>query len=153
MTLTVGQKAPEFTLPDAEGKMHSLSDFAGKNVIVYFYPKAMTPGCTTQACDFRDNMAAFTAKNYVVIGISPDPAKDLQQFIDEESLPFLLLGDLSKDTLNAYGAFGTKNMYGKEVQGVIRSTFVIDEAGVITYALYNVKATGHVESLRGKLGV
>ena len=153
MTLTVGQKAPEFTLPDAEGTMHSLSDFAGKNVIVYFYPKAMTPGCTTQACDFRDNMAAFTAKNYVVIGISPDPAKDLQKFIDEESLPFLLLGDLSKDTLNAYGAFGTKNMYGKEVQGVIRSTFVIDEEGVITHALYNVKATGHVESLRGKLGV
>ena len=153
MTLNVGQKAPEFTLPDAEGKMHSLSDFAGKNVIVYFYPKAMTPGCTTQACDFRDNMAAFTAKNFVVIGISPDPAKDLQQFIDEESLPFLLLGDLSKDTLNAYGAFGTKNMYGKEVQGVIRSTFVIDEAGVITHALYNVKATGHGESLRGKLGI
>lgn len=153
MTLTVGQKAPEFTLPDADGKLHSLSDFAGKNVIVYFYPKAMTPGCTTQACDFRDNMAAFTAKNYVVIGISPDPAKDLQQFIDEESLPFLLLGDLSKETLNAYGAFGTKNMYGKEVQGVIRSTFVINENGVITHALYNVKATGHVESLRGKLGV
>ena len=153
MTLTVGQKAPEFTLPDAEGKMHSLSDFAGKNVIVYFYPKASTPGCTTQACDFRDNMAAFTSKNFVVIGISPDPAKDLQEFIDNESLPFLLLGDTSKETLDAYGAYGTKNMYGKEVQGVIRSTFVIDESGVLTHTLYNVKATGHVASLREKLGV
>ncbi len=153
MTLTVGHKAPEFTLPDAAGQQHSLSDFAGKKVIVYFYPKAMTPGCTTQACDFRDNMAAFTAHNYVVIGISPDPGKDLQEFADAESLPFLLLGDTSKATLVEYGAFGTKNMYGKEVQGVIRSTFVIDEDGVLTHALYNVKATGHVESLREKLGV
>jgi peroxiredoxin Q/BCP len=98
-------------------------------------------------------MAALTAKDYVVIGISPDSAKDLQTFIDNESLPFLLLGDTSKETLNAYGAFGTKNMYGKEVQGVIRSTFVIDENGVLTHTLYNVKATGHVESLREKLGV
>jgi peroxiredoxin Q/BCP len=153
MTLTVGQQAPDFTLPDSEGKLHSLSDFAGKSVIVYFYPKASTPGCTTQACDFRDNMAALTAKDYVVIGISPDSAKDLQTFIDTESLPFLLLGDTSKETLNAYGAFGTKNMYGKEVQGVIRSTFVVDENGVLTHTLYNVKATGHVESLREKLGV
>lgn len=153
MTLTVGHKAPDFTLPDADGKMHSLSDFAGKNVIVYFYPKAMTPGCTTQACDFRDNMAAFTSKNFVVIGISPDPGKDLQKFIDEESLPFLLLGDESKKTLVEWGAWGMKNLYGKEVEGVIRSTFVIDENGVLTHTLYNVKATGHVASLREKLGV
>lgn len=153
MTLSVGDKAPSFTLPDASGALHSLSDFAGHNVILYFYPKAMTPGCTTQACDFRDNMAAFTGKDFVVIGISPDPGKDLQQFADEENLPFLLLGDESKDVLNAYGAFGTKNLYGKEVQGVIRSTFVIDGDGVITHALYNVKATGHVAMLRQKLGV
>ena len=153
MTLTVGQKAPDFTLPDADGNLHSLSDFAGKNVIVYFYPKAMTPGCTTQACDFRDNMAAFTSKNFVVIGVSPDPGKDLQRFIDEESLPFLLLGDESKKTLEEWGAWGTKNLYGKEVVGVIRSTFVVDENGVLTHTLYNVKATGHVASLREKLGV
>jgi peroxiredoxin Q/BCP len=153
MKLTVGQKAPAFTLPDASGKTHSLSDFAGKNVIVYFYPKAMTPGCTTQACDFRDNMAAFTGKNFVVIGISPDPGKDLQEFIDTENLPFLLLGDEEKKTLEAYGAWGEKSLYGKIVTGVIRSTFVIDESGVLTHALYNVKATGHVASLKEKLGV
>jgi peroxiredoxin Q/BCP len=153
MTLNVGDKAPEFTLPDASGTHHSLADFAGQNVIVYFYPKAMTPGCTTQACDFRDNMAAFTSKGYVVIGVSPDSGKDLQEFTDQENLPFMLLGDESKETLKAYGAFGTKNMYGKEVQGVIRSTFVIDGDGVLTHALYNVKATGHVDMLREKLGV
>lgn len=153
MKLTVGQKAPAFTLPDASGKTHSLSDFAGKNVIVYFYPKAMTPGCTTQACDFRDNMAAFTGKNFVVIGISPDPGKDLQEFIDTENLPFLLLGDEDKKTLEAYGAWGEKSLYGKIVTGVIRSTFVIDESGVLTHVLYNVKATGHVASLKEKLGV
>lgn len=153
MTLNVGDKAPAFTLPDASGSHHSLSDFAGKDVIVYFYPKAMTPGCTTQACDFRDNMAAFTGKGYVVIGISPDNGKDLQKFADDENLPFLLLGDEDKSVLNAYGAFGTKNMYGKEVQGVIRSTFVIDGEGKIAHALYNVKATGHVAMLREKLGV
>jgi peroxiredoxin Q/BCP len=153
MTLTAGDKAPEFTLPDANGKSHSLADFAGHNVIVYFYPKAMTPGCTTQACDFRDNMAAFTGKDFVVIGVSPDPGKDLQEFTEQENLPFLLLGDEDKSVLNAYGAFGTKNLYGKEVQGVIRSTFVINGEGVITHALYNVKATGHVAMLREKLGV
>ena len=153
MTLNAGDKAPTFTLPDASGSHHSLADFAGQNVIVYFYPKAMTPGCTTQACDFRDNMAAFTSKGYVVIGDSPDSGKDLQEITDQENLPFMLLGDESKETLKAYGAFGTKNMYGKEVQGVIRSTFVIDGDGVITHALYNVKATGHVDMLREKLGV
>ncbi len=153
MKLTVGQKAPEFTLPDASGKTHSLSDFAGKNVIVYFYPKAMTPGCTTQACDFRDNMASFTGKNYVVIGISPDSGKDLQEFIDTERLPFLMLGDEDKKVLEAYGAWGEKSLYGKIVTGVIRSTFVIDESGTLTHALYNVKATGHVASLKAKLGV
>jgi peroxiredoxin Q/BCP len=153
MRLTVGQKAPNFTLPDASGAKHSLADFAGKNVIVYFYPKAGTPGCTTQACDFRDNMASFTAKNYVVIGISPDPGKDLQQFIDNENLPFLLLGDEDKSVHEAYGTWDQKSLYGKIVTGVIRSTFVIDESGTITQALYNVKATGHVAMLKSKLGV
>ena len=153
MKLNPGDKAPEFKLPDASGKLHSLSDFAGKKAIVYFYPKAMTPGCTTQACDFRDNMASFTAKGYVVIGISPDPGKDLQKFIDTESLPFLLLGDEDKKTLEAYGAWGEKSMYGKTVVGVIRSTFVIDDSGKISNAMYNVKATGHVAMLREKLGV
>ncbi|PTW91311.1 peroxiredoxin Q/BCP [Microbacteriaceae bacterium MWH-Ta3] len=153
MTLEIGTIAPAFTLPDANGNEVSLSDFHGKKVIVYFYPAASTPGCTTQACDFRDNMASLTAAGYVVLGISPDKAGALQKFIADESIPFTLLGDEDKSVMNAYGAFGTKNMYGKEVQGVIRSTFVIDEAGILTHCLYNVKATGHVASLKQKLGV
>ena len=153
MTLEIGTTAPAFTLPDANGNEVSLSDFHGKKVIVYFYPAASTPGCTTQACDFRDNMASLTAAGYVVLGISPDKAGALQKFIADESIPFTLLGDEDKSVMNAYGAFGTKNMYGKEVQGVIRSTFVIDEAGILTHCLYNVKATGHVASLKQKLGV
>ncbi len=153
MTLEIGTTAPAFTLPDANGNEVSLSDFHGKKVIVYFYPAASTPGCTTQACDFRDNMASLTAAGYVVLGISPDKAGALQKFIADESIPFTLLGDEDKSVMNSYGAFGTKNMYGKEVQGVIRSTFVIDEAGILTHCLYNVKATGHVASLKQKLGV
>ncbi len=153
MTLEIGSVAPAFTLPDADGNAVSLSDYRGKKVIVYFYPAASTPGCTTQACDFRDNMAALTSAGYVVIGISPDKAPALQKFIANESIPYTLLGDPEKDTLLAYGAFGKKMMYGKEVQGVIRSTFVIDEDGVLTHCLYNVKATGHVAMLKNKLGV
>jgi peroxiredoxin Q/BCP len=151
--LEAGQKAPEFTLSDASGNQVSLSDFAGKNVIVYFYPAASTPGCTTQACDFRDNMASLQSAGYVVLGVSKDKLPALQKFAAEENLSFPLLSDEDLAVHRAYGAFGEKNMYGKTVQGVLRSTFVVDGEGTLTHALYNVKATGHVESLKKKLGL
>jgi len=151
--LEAGQKAPEFTLSDASGNQVSLSDFAGKNVIVYFYPAASTPGCTTQACDFRDNMASLQSAGYVVLGVSKDKLPALQKFAAEENLSFPLLSDEDLTVHHAYGAFGEKNMYGKTVQGVLRSTFVVDGEGTLTHALYNVKATGHVESLKKKLGL
>jgi len=151
--LEAGQKAPEFTLSDASGNQVSLSDFAGKNVIVYFYPAASTPGCTTQACDFRDNMASLQSAGYVVLGVSKDTLPALQKFAAEENLSFPLLSDEDLAVHHAYGAFGEKNMYGKTVQGVLRSTFVVDGDGTLTHALYNVKATGHVESLKKKLGL
>ena len=151
--LEAGQKAPAFTLSDAEGNQISLSDFAGKNVIVYFYPAASTPGCTTQACDFRDNMASLQSAGYVVLGVSKDKLPALQKFAAEENLSFPLLSDEDLAVHHAYGAFGEKSMYGKKVQGVLRSTFVVDGEGTLTHALYNVKATGHVESLKKKLGL
>ena len=151
--LEAGQKAPAFTLSDAEGNQVSLSDFAGKNVIVYFYPAASTPGCTTQACDFRDNMASLQSAGYVVLGVSKDKLPALQKFAAEENLSFPLLSDEDLTVHHAYGAFGEKSMYGKKVQGVLRSTFVVDGEGTLTHALYNVKATGHVESLKKKLGL
>jgi thioredoxin-dependent peroxiredoxin len=151
--LEAGQKAPAFTLSDAEGNQVSLSDFAGKNVIVYFYPAASTPGCTTQACDFRDNMASLQSAGYVVLGVSKDKLPALQKFAAEENLSFPLLSDEDLAVHHAYGAFGEKSMYGKKVQGVLRSTFVVDGEGTLTHALYNVKATGHVESLKKKLGL
>lgn len=151
--LEAGQTAPEFTLYDAQGNRVSLSDFRGKNVIVYFYPAASTPGCTTQACDFRDNMASLQSAGYVVLGVSKDKIPALQKFATEENLAFPLLSDEDLSVHHAYGAFGEKNMYGKTVQGVLRSTFVVDGEGTLTHALYNVKATGHVESLKKKLGL
>ena len=151
--LEAGQKAPEFTLTNATGESVSLADFRGKSVIVYFYPAASTPGCTTQACDFRDNMASLQAAGYVVLGVSKDKLPALQKFATEESLSFPLLSDENLAVHHAYGAFGEKSMYGKKVQGVLRSTFVVDAEGTLTHALYNVKATGHVESLRKKLGL
>lgn len=151
--LEAGQKAPEFTLSDANGNHVSLSDFRGKNVIVYFYPAASTPGCTTQACDFRDNMASLQSAGYVVLGVSKDKLPALQKFAAEENLSFPLLSDEDLTVHHAYGAFGEKSMYGKTVQGVLRSTFVVDGEGTLTHALYNVKATGHVESLKKKLGL
>jgi len=152
-TLASGDHAPAFTLPDKDGQHHSLSDFEGKKVILYFYPAASTPGCTTQACDFRDNMASLQAAGYVVLGVSKDELPALQKFADEENLGFPLLSDPDLNVHNAYGAYGEKSMYGKKVQGVLRSTFVIDEKGAVEHALYNVKATGHVASLRKKLGL
>jgi len=151
--LEAGQKAPSFSLSDKDGQTVSLSDYAGKKVILYFYPAASTPGCTTQACDFRDNMASLQAEGYTVLGVSKDDLPALQKFAEEESLGFPLLSDTDLATHNAYGAYGEKSMYGKTVTGVIRSTFVIDERGEIEHALYNVKATGHVASLRKKLGL
>lgn len=148
-----GDTAPAFELSDKDGAAVKLEDFRGKKVIVYFYPAASTPGCTTQACDFRDNMASLSSEGYVVLGISKDERPALEKFAQEESLGFPLLSDPDLSTHHAYGAFGEKSMYGKTVQGVIRSTFVIDEKGTLTHALYNVKATGHVESLKKKLSL
>ena len=151
--LEVGQTAPAFTLDDQDGTPVSLSDFAGDKVIVYFYPAASTPGCTTEACDFRDNINSLKSAGYTVIGISKDAAPALKKFQSEQGLNFPLLSDPDLAIHNAYGAFGEKSLYGKTVLGTIRSTFVVDETGSITLPLYNVKATGHVASLRKKLGL
>jgi peroxiredoxin Q/BCP len=151
--LEAGNTAPSFTLPDQDGKDVSLSDFAGKKVILYFYPAASTPGCTKQACDFRDNLGSLEKSGYAVLGVSKDSLAKLKKFEDAESLTFPLLSDPELTVHNAYGTYGEKSMYGKTVMGVIRSTFVIDEQGKIELALYNVKATGHVEALKKKLGL
>ena len=155
--LVVGDVAPSFTLPDADGKPVSLSDYAGRRVIVYFYPAALTPGCTTQAVDFTASAGELNQAGFDVIGISPDAPEKLAKFRDKETLDVTLLADPAKDVLNAYGAFGKKMLYGKEIEGVIRSTFVIDVdaagTGTISLAQYNVKATGHVAKLRRDLGV
>jgi peroxiredoxin Q/BCP len=151
--LEAGSPAPAFTLADKDGTHVSLADFAGTKVVLYFYPAASTPGCTTQACDFRDNMASLQAAGYAVLGVSKDGADALQKFADDEHLPFALLSDPDLAVHHAYGAFGEKSMYGKTVTGVIRSTFVIDGHGALEHALYNVKATGHVAGLRKKLGL
>jgi peroxiredoxin Q/BCP len=151
--LSPGDTAPAFTLPDADGKDVSLTDLRGRKVIVYFYPAAMTPGCTKQACDFRDSLDSLAAAGYAVLGISPDKPEKLAKFRDRDGVTFPLLSDPSRETLQAYGAFGEKTMYGKKVTGVLRSTFVVDEAGAIELAQYNVKATGHVAKLRRDLGL
>jgi peroxiredoxin Q/BCP len=151
--LSAGNAAPDFTLVDKDDTPVSLAEFKGKKIILYFYPAASTPGCTTQACDFRDNMASLQSADYVVLGVSKDKGAALQKFAAEENLSFPLLSDPELTVHNAYGTYGEKSMYGKTVMGVIRSTFVIDESGILTHALYNVKATGHVASLRAKLGL
>ncbi|MBN4925841.1 thioredoxin-dependent thiol peroxidase [Hoyosella rhizosphaerae] len=151
--LSPGDTAPNFTLPDADGNHVSLSDYRGRKVIVYFYPAASTPGCTKQACDFRDNLAELNEAGLDIVGISPDKPEKLAKFRDKEELNFPLLSDPSKETLTAWGAFGEKKMYGKVVQGVIRSTFLINENGAVEQAQYNVRATGHVAKLRRDLDV
>ena len=151
--LEPGVDAPQFTLPDADGKSVSLSDYAGRKVIVYVYPAAMTPGCTKQACDFRDSLQSLVGAGYAVIGLSPDKPEKLAKFRERDSLNFPLLSDPEKSTLEAYGAFGEKKLYGKTVTGVIRSTVVVGEDGAVELARYNIKATGHVASLRKQLGV
>ncbi|ORV47178.1 peroxiredoxin [Mycolicibacter engbaekii] len=151
--LAPGDQAPEFSLPDADGNTVSLSDYRGRRVIVYFYPAASTPGCTKQACDFRDNLRDLNDAGLDVIGISPDKPAKLAKFRDAEGLTFPLLSDPERSVLAAWGAYGEKKMYGKTVQGVIRSTFVVDEQGKIAEAQYNVRATGHVAKLRRDLSV
>ncbi len=145
--------APDFTLTDDAGKAVSLADFQGQRVILYVYPAAMTPGCTTQACDFRDSLEPLVDAGYAVLGLSPDTPEKLREFRQHDRLTFPLLSDPDKQVLEAYGAYGDKQLYGKTVQGVIRSTFVIDDDGKIEKAMYNVKATGHVAKLRKDLAV
>ena len=152
-SLAAGDPAPAFTLPDADGNAVSLGDYRGRKVVVYFYPAASTPGCTTQACDFRDNLQELADAGYAVLGISPDPPAKLARFRDAEGLTFPLLSDPDRAVLQAWGAYGEKTMYGKTVQGVLRSTFVVDEDGRVERALRNVRATGHVAKLRKELGV
>lgn len=151
--LAVGDDAPAFDLPDADGNAVTLSDYSGRKVIVYFYPAASTPGCTKQACDFRDNLAQLNQSGLDVVGISPDKPEKLAKFRDAEGLTFPLLSDPERTVLAAWGTFGEKTMYGKTVQGVIRSTFVVDEKGRIEVARYNVKATGHVAKLINDLAL
>ncbi|MEC5184325.1 peroxiredoxin Q/BCP [Cryobacterium sp. MP_3.1] len=151
--LAAGDTAPDFTLTDQDGASVSLASYRGQKVVVYFYPAAMTPGCTTQACDFRDSLGSLAAAGYQVLGLSKDTQSKLAAFAENDHLTFPLLSDEDLTVHRAYGAWGEKNLYGKIVTGVLRSTFVIDEAGLVTLALYNVKATGHVASLRKKLGI
>jgi peroxiredoxin Q/BCP len=151
--LSPGDPAPGFTLPDADGKPVALADYRGRKVVVYFYPAAMTTGCTKQACDFRDNLTELNGAGFDVLGVSPDKPAKLAKFRDTEGLTFPLLSDPDRSVLTAWGVYGEKTMYGKKVLGVIRSTFVVDEDGKIEQALYNVKATGHVAALRKKLAV
>jgi len=150
--LAPGDPAPDFTLPDADGHPVSLSSFRGQRVIVYFYPAAMTPGCTKEACDFRDSLESLSRAGVAVIGISPDPPAKLAKFRDKEGLTFPLLSDPDHAVAAAYGAYGEKKLYGKTTVGVIRSTFVIDADGKIEKALYGVKATGHVARLMTEVG-
>jgi peroxiredoxin Q/BCP len=151
--LSPGDTAPDFTLPDDVGGKVSLSDLRGKKVIVYFYPAAMTPGCTTQACDFSDNINTLHREGYEVLGISPDTPDKLAKFREHDGLTIQLLSDADRKVMDSYGAFGEKTLYGKTVEGVLRSTFVVDEDGKVSHAWYNVKATGHVAKLRRDLGL
>jgi len=151
--LSPGDSAPDFTLPDDTGTPVTLSALRGGKVIVYFYPAAMTPGCTTQACDFSESLESLGAHGYTVLGISPDTPEKLARFREKDALTITLLSDADRAVMTAWGAFGEKKLYGKTVQGVIRSTVVLDEQGTVTHAFYNVKATGHVAKLRRDLGL
>ena len=151
--LSPGDPAPAFTLPDAGDAPVSLTDFTGRRVVVYFYPAASTPGCTAQACDFRDELTGFEGAGFAVVGISPDPAAELARFRDAERLTFPLLSDPDRAVLTAYGAYGAKQLYGRTVTGVIRTTVVVDEQGVVRSASYGVRAKGHVAKLKRDLGL
>ena len=151
--LSPGDPAPDFTLESDTGEHVSLADLRGRKVIVYFYPAAMTPGCTTQACDFTDSLESLTAAGYDVLGVSKDTPAKLAKFRERDTLSITLLSDTDLDTHRAYGAYGEKKLYGKVVEGTLRSTFVVDEEGRVELAQYNVKATGHVAKLRRDLGL
>jgi len=151
--LEAGSAAPSFELLNQDNALVSLESYRGKKVIVYFYPAASTPGCTKEACDFNDNLNPLKAAGYSVVGISPDLTKKLAKFHNDQDLNFDLLSDPELEVHKAFGAYGKKSMYGREYEGVLRSTFVVDEGGKITLALYNVKATGHVTMLRKQLGI
>nr|WP_216654210.1 thioredoxin-dependent thiol peroxidase [Nocardioides sp. zg-DK7169] len=151
--MSPGDTAPEFTLADDTGKQVALSDYLGRKVIVYFYPAAMTPGCTKQACDFTDSLEALRGAGFDVLGISPDKPEKLAKFREKDGLSITLLSDPDKQVMKDYGAFGEKKLYGKVVEGVIRSTIVVDEDGKVFLAQYNVKATGHVAKLKRDLAL
>ena len=153
MTISPGDTAPAFRLADESGRTVSLEDYAGRTVLLFAYPAAMTPGGTKEACDFRDSLGAFDRAGYAILGISPDTPEKLARFREQEGLTYPLLSDPDKAVLTAYGAYGEKKLYGKVVTGVIRSTFVISPAGVIEHAFRNVKATGHVAKLKRDLGI
>jgi peroxiredoxin Q/BCP len=153
MTLSPGDTAPAFTLLDDAETTHRLKDFRGRSLVIYFYPAALTPGCTKQACDFRDNLSLLDGADYAVVGISPDKPAKLAKFRETHGLTFPLLSDPERTTLEAYGAWGEKTMYGKKVTGVIRSTFIVDAKGKIAHSFYNVKAAGHVAKLLRDLKV
>jgi len=152
-SLETGQTAPAFTLTDHTGRSVSLSDYAGRNLIIFFYPAAMTPGCTREACDFRDSLIRLQQAGYDVVGISPDKPEKLARFVQKESLTYPLLSDTDRVVMDAYGAYGEKTLYGKKVTGVIRSTIVVAPDGTVAMPRYNVKATGHVASLSTALGL
>ncbi len=151
--LSPGDPAPDFTLPSDAGSSVTLSARRGRKVIVYFYPAAMTPGCTKEACDFSDSLESLRADGYEVLGISPDAPEKLARFRDKEGLTVTLLSDADRSVMTRWGAFGEKKLYGKVVEGVIRSTVVVDEDGAVSHAWYNVKATGHVAKVRRDLGL
>ena len=151
--LSTGDRAPEFNLGDAAGNSVALADYRGQKVIVYFYPAASTPGCTKQACDFRDSLASLQASGYQVLGVSPDKVSKLEKFVANEELNFPLLSDEDHAVAEAYGAWGEKKNYGRVYEGLIRSTIVVDEEGTVSLAQYNVRATGHVAKLRRDLGL
>jgi thioredoxin-dependent peroxiredoxin len=151
--LAPGDTAPDFTLQDADGNPVSLADHRGRKVIVYFYPAALTPGCTKQACDFTDNLDLLAGAGYDVIGVSPDKPEKLARFREKESLKVTLVSDPDRSVLTAYGAYGEKTSYGRTLTGVIRSTVIVGEDGRVAHAFYNVKATGHVAKLIRDLGV
>ncbi|MFD2841032.1 thioredoxin-dependent thiol peroxidase [Populibacterium corticicola] len=153
MRLESGMQAPEFTLEDASGTKVALSDYAGKKVIIYFYPAASTPGCTKQACDFRDSLNSLKSAGYTVLGISPDAPGKLANFTDTESLNFPVLSDKDHAVATAYDAYGEKKNYGRTYLGIIRSTFILNEDHAVEHALYNVRATGHVSRIRKILGL
>ncbi|GAA4678218.1 thioredoxin-dependent thiol peroxidase [Nocardioides nanhaiensis] len=151
--LSPGDTAPDFTLPSDTGEEVTLSGLRGRKVVVYFYPAAMTPGCTKQACDFSDSLESLRSAGYEVLGISPDKPEKLAKFRERDGLTLTLLSDPDKEVMRRYAAFGEKKLYGKVVEGVIRSTVVVDEEGAVELAQYNVKATGHVAKLRRDLGL